>query len=167
MFITHNLSVVKHISHDIMVMYLGCQVEKCSSKELFSRSRCTPIPKACCPQSPFRAINMYNRQRIVMSGRAYLSHQPKARLPVCVPLPLCYGTVHPGAAEGGGGSAPAFLRLPSGGGRSISFNHNRKEQFSVRYHGSRYFDGYEERPPASSSTRARDTASLPLRPRGA
>ena len=35
MFITHDLSVVKHISNEIMVMYLGQCVEKAESKELF------------------------------------------------------------------------------------------------------------------------------------
>lgn len=35
MFITHDLSVVKHISDDIVVMYLGQCVEKATSKELF------------------------------------------------------------------------------------------------------------------------------------
>lgn len=35
MFITHDLSVVKHISNDIMVMYLGQSVEQASSDELF------------------------------------------------------------------------------------------------------------------------------------
>lgn len=34
-FITHNLSVVKHISDEIMVMYLGCMAEKARAKELF------------------------------------------------------------------------------------------------------------------------------------
>ena len=34
-FITHDLSVVKHISNDILVMYLGTVVEKCDSEELF------------------------------------------------------------------------------------------------------------------------------------
>lgn len=37
MFITHNLSVVKHISKKIMVMYLGQSVELASSDELFKK----------------------------------------------------------------------------------------------------------------------------------
>ena len=35
MFITHDLSVVRHISDEIAVMYLGQCVERCGSKELF------------------------------------------------------------------------------------------------------------------------------------
>ena len=35
MFVTHNLSVVRHISDEICVMYLGQIVELCPSKELF------------------------------------------------------------------------------------------------------------------------------------
>lgn len=38
MFVTYDLSVVKHISDHIAVVYLGQLVEKCSTKELFSNT---------------------------------------------------------------------------------------------------------------------------------
>lgn len=53
-FITHDLSVVKHISKEIAVMYLGQVVEKCESKALFQKTlhpyskalfHSIPIPK--------------------------------------------------------------------------------------------------------------------------
>jgi dipeptide transport system ATP-binding protein len=53
LFISHDLSVVKHIADDVMVMYLGKPVEKASRDELFSEPRhpytrallsATPIP---------------------------------------------------------------------------------------------------------------------------
>lgn len=37
MFITHDLSVVKHLANKIMVMYLGTVVEYCDVKQLFTR----------------------------------------------------------------------------------------------------------------------------------
>ena len=37
LFITHDLSVVKHFSDEILVMYLGQMVEKCEAKQLFAK----------------------------------------------------------------------------------------------------------------------------------
>ena len=55
-FITHDLSVVKHISDEIMVMYLGVMVEKTNAKELFQQQY-HPYTKALLsaipPDSPF------------------------------------------------------------------------------------------------------------------
>ena len=50
-FITHNLSVVKHISDHILVMYLGCAVEKASSDELF-KHQYHPYTKALISAIP-------------------------------------------------------------------------------------------------------------------
>lgn len=65
-FITHDMSVVKHISDDIMVMYLGQVVERCSAKELFARPM-HPYTKALLSAIPIPSL--HNRpQRITIKG---------------------------------------------------------------------------------------------------
>ena len=65
-FVTHDLSVVKHISDDIMVMYLGVMVEKTSSEELFSR-QLHPYSKALLSAIPIAKPNL-DRKRIALKG---------------------------------------------------------------------------------------------------
>lgn len=64
MFVTHNLSVVKHISDDICVMYLGQVVELCPSKELFLRPL-HPYTKALLSAIPSVDIHRPNRPEIL------------------------------------------------------------------------------------------------------
>ena len=65
-FITHNLSVVKHISNDIMVMYLGTAVEKADSKELF-KHQYHPYTKALISAIP--RVDIDNKsERILIRG---------------------------------------------------------------------------------------------------
>ena len=66
LFITHNLSVVKHISNNIMVMYLGQLVEKCPSEELFARTL-HPYTKALLSAIPTTDLD-HRRQRILLKG---------------------------------------------------------------------------------------------------
>lgn len=65
MFITHDLSVVKHISDNICVMYLGIVVEKGPSKELFSRPL-HPYTKALLSAIPQPRLDQ--KERIVLKG---------------------------------------------------------------------------------------------------
>ena len=51
MFITHDMSVVKHISDDITVMYLGQMVEKAGSSEIFAHQY-HPYTKALFSAAP-------------------------------------------------------------------------------------------------------------------
>lgn len=65
-FITHNLNVVKHISDDIAVMYLGTLVEKASADELFAHQY-HPYTRALISAIP--SIDIDNRKpRILMKG---------------------------------------------------------------------------------------------------
>lgn len=65
-FITHNLSVVKHISDEIVVMYLGVMVEKTTAKELFTH-RYHPYTKALISAIP--RINADGpSERILLKG---------------------------------------------------------------------------------------------------
>ena len=74
-FITHDLSVVKHISDDIMVMYVGCVVEKCPSKELFKHPL-HPYTKGLLSAIPVPTINK-DKKRIIMQGELTTPINPK------------------------------------------------------------------------------------------
>ena len=65
-FITHDLSVVKHISDEILVMYLGVMVEKADSKELFLR-QLHPYTKALLSAIPIAKYGV-ERKRILLKG---------------------------------------------------------------------------------------------------
>ena len=75
MFVTHDLSVVKYISNDIMVMYLGQMVEKAESDELFENPL-HPYTKALLSAIPEPVINN-NRKRIIMQGELTSPINPK------------------------------------------------------------------------------------------
>ncbi len=75
MFITHNLSVVKHISHSILVMYLGCEVEMCPSKELF-KNPLHPYTKGLLSAIPIPSIHV-KREEIIMKGEVTSPINPK------------------------------------------------------------------------------------------
>ena len=64
MFITHDMSVVRHISDDILVMYLGQMVEKCPSKRLFVKPM-HPYTKALLSAIPSVDIDHPNKREIL------------------------------------------------------------------------------------------------------
>ena len=75
MFVTHDLSVVKYISDDIMVMYLGQMVEKAPADELFLNTR-HPYSKALLSAVPVPDI--HNRiKRIILRGELTSPINPK------------------------------------------------------------------------------------------
>ena len=75
MFITHDLSVVKHISNDICVMYLGQLVETSPSNELFS-TQYHPYTKALLSAIPSTDIR-HKMNRIVLKGEITSPIDPK------------------------------------------------------------------------------------------
>ena len=79
MFVTHDLSVVKHISNNICVMYLGQLVETCSSKEMFA-SPLHPYTKALLSAIPSVDID-HRKKRIVLEGEIVspINPQPGCR----------------------------------------------------------------------------------------
>lgn len=74
-FITHDLSVVKHISNDILVMYLGCMVEKSETEELFERPL-HPYTKGLLAAIPVANIH-HKKERVLLQGEISSPINPK------------------------------------------------------------------------------------------
>ncbi len=74
-FITHDLSVVKYISDDILVMYLGQMVEKAPSADLFL-NQFHPYTKALISSIPRPDID-YKRKRTQLRGELTTPINPK------------------------------------------------------------------------------------------
>ena len=84
MFVTHDLSVVKHISTNISVMYLGQLVETSPTDELFD-TPLHPYTKALLSAIP--SIDIHNRkEQIIMKGEITSAINPK---PGCRFAPRC------------------------------------------------------------------------------
>lgn len=74
-FVTHDLSVVKHISSNILVMYIGAMVEMCPSKELFKRPL-HPYTKGLLSAIPVPDID-HPRVKVMMQGELTSPIEPK------------------------------------------------------------------------------------------
>ena len=84
MFVTHDLSVVRHISDDISVMYLGQMVETCPTREMFDMPL-HPYTKALLSAIPSIDIDHPMRQ-LELKGEITSAINPK---PGCRFAPRC------------------------------------------------------------------------------
>lgn len=85
MFITHDLSVVRHISTEIMVMYLGQCVEKAPAKELFINPM-HPYTKALLSAIPIASAKARESRTEIIKGELSSPINPA---PGCRFAPRC------------------------------------------------------------------------------
>ncbi len=89
MFITHDMSVVKHISDDIAVMYLGQLIEKCPANEIF-KNTIHPYSQALLSAIPIPNVHV-KKERMILKGELTSPIDPKpccrfaARCPYATP----------------------------------------------------------------------------------
>lgn len=105
LFVSHDLSVIKHLSNRIAVMYLGKIVELCPSLELF-KNTLHPYSQALLSAVPIAKLHR-KRERIILSGGVPSPINPPSgcrfhtrcnqRMPICSekePLLLDAGNEH-------------------------------------------------------------------------
>jgi peptide/nickel transport system ATP-binding protein len=105
LFISHNLAVVRYVSDEVAVMYLGCIVERAPTEELFARPR-HPYTRLLLDTIP--DLERPNRNRQPMGGEV---PSPLAPPPGCTFNPRCPLSNARCRTE-----PPAAKPLPSGGG---------------------------------------------------
>ncbi len=85
LFITHDLSVVKHISNRIMVMYLGQCVELAPTEELF-RAPLHPYTQALLDAIPIPSLKTRHQEKRLLKGEITSPINPPLR---CRFMPRC------------------------------------------------------------------------------
>ncbi len=75
MFITHDMSVVKHISDDIAVMYLGQLIERCPASEIF-KNTIHPYSQALLSAIPIPNVHV-KKERMILKGELTSPIDPK------------------------------------------------------------------------------------------
>lgn len=92
MFITHNMSVVKHISDNIMVMYLGKIVEMASSEDMFL-NRLHPYTKALLAAVPIPEVRAKKERKLIKGELSSpINPKPGCRFAARCPhaQPICF-----------------------------------------------------------------------------
>ena len=84
-FVTHDLSVVRHISTDILVMYIGCMVEKSPAKELFQMPL-HPYTKGLLAAVPVANID-HVKEKVKLQGEITSPIEPKNECRFCARCP--------------------------------------------------------------------------------
>lgn len=95
MFITHDLSVVRHISDEIAVLYVGQCIEKAPSKELF-KNPMHPYTKMLLSSIPVPSISSRNRQREIIQGEVTNPIDPKPGCRFAARCKYCTAKCHEG-----------------------------------------------------------------------
>jgi dipeptide transport system ATP-binding protein len=93
LFISHDLGVVRHIAHDVLVMYLGCTVEHGEKEALFSRPL-HPYTQALLASTPGLAGSALAKQRIVLQGELPSPLNPPKGCVFCTRCPHAVAHCH-------------------------------------------------------------------------
>ena len=113
MFITHDLAVVKHISDEVLVMYLGQMVEKAPTAELF-KNPCHPYTQALLSAIPVPSLKE-KKARILLKGELTSPIDPKKECPFAARCPYAQERCHKEEPEitdlGGGHTIRCFYPL--------------------------------------------------------
>jgi dipeptide transport system ATP-binding protein len=102
LFISHDLGVVRHIAHDVLVMYLGHTVEHGEKNAIFSRPL-HPYTQALLASTPGLAGSGQSHQRTVLKG--------ELPSPLNPPVGCVFSTRCPHATDQCRGQRPALQEL--------------------------------------------------------